>query len=244
MRQAMRQVTPQDVWLDVLGQAGRFNRWVYDSFASYLGQRVLEVGCGTGTFSALMAASGREVVALDLDASYAAAANERLASFPGCSATQADVNAYTPQGRFDSVVMLDVLEHLADDEAILRRLRELLLPDGRLILKVPAGRWLHGTLDEAVGHYRRYSRASLVAVAGRAGLAPVVRPWHFNAAAVPGWWLNGRVLRRAHPPAGQVALFERLVPVLRVAERVLPLPLGLSLFGVFRPAGASSSFAP
>jgi hypothetical protein len=57
------------------------------------------------------------------------------------------------------------------------------------------------------------------------------RTWYFNALAIPGWWLNGTLLRRATPPAAQLELMDRLVPVLRAVDRVTRPVIGLSLFG-------------
>jgi len=138
---------------------------------------------------------------------------------------------------FDTVVLLDVLEHIEDDVALLAGLGARLGPGGHLILKVPAMPSLYSPMDEAIGHWRRYDKKGLIEVISRAGLE-VVRIWAFNAAAVPGWWWNGRVLKLRSPPQEQVALYNRLVPVLRPLDRLARLFCGVSLLAVARrPAG-------
>ena len=115
---------------------------------------------------------------------------------------------------FDTVVLLDVLEHIERDRDFLIRLRAVMKPDGKLILKVPAGRWLHGPMDDAVGHWRRYDKGSLRETIRAAELSPL-EVSYFNMAAMFGWWLNGRILRRTTPPSEQIKLFETLVPIFK-----------------------------
>ena len=221
----------QDFWLENLGEADRFNRWVLSRYERHLGPEVLEVGCGSGNFSVLMAARGHKVTGIDIEPAYVAAAQKRLADFAGSSAAVGDATAAEFAARFDTVVALDVLEHIADDAAFLERLRGALKPGGKIVLKVPAGPRLHSPMDDAIGHHRRYDRGSLAATLRRAGFEPV-EIGHINMPGVFGWWWNGKVLKRDNPPAEQVRLFEALVPLFRAAETVLPLPLGLSLIAI------------
>ena len=227
----MNDRTAQDFWLSNLGEAGRFNRWVLSRFARHLGQDVLEVGCGVGNFTVLMAAEGRRVTGIDIEPSYVETARQRLAAFPNANVACGDATSAEWAERFDTVVALDVVEHIADDRAFLARLRAVLKPGGKLVLKVPAGAWLMSPMDRAVGHHRRYDKRSLAETLAAAGLAPVSLT-HFNVAGTLGWWLNGRVLRRMTPPGEQVKAFEALVPLFRAAEAIVPPPFGLSLIAI------------
>jgi SAM-dependent methyltransferase len=217
----------QDFWLATLGDAGRFNRWVFDSIAPCLSGNILEVGCGTGTFTALMALAGHRVTAVDINPSYVEKAKARLATLNGVSIVAGDATRMSWPTRFDTVVLLDVLEHIEDDGEFLRRLAACLAPGGRLVVKVPAGEWLFSPLDAAIGHHRRYSKKTLCRAFAEAGLVPGDERY-FNAAGVPGWWLNGRVLKRITPPQEHIRIFEAIVPLLRAAEAVAR-PFGLSI---------------
>jgi SAM-dependent methyltransferase len=230
---------PQDFWLANLSTADAYTRWILDEVRPWLGHRILEVGCGTGTFTAPLAAAGHELVAIDIDPAYVEAAARRTATFPAVTILRADVtDAQCALGEaFESVVMLDVLEHIEDDVTLLRNLHARLRPGGHVVLKVPAIRALHSPMDDAIGHWRRYDRATLAGALSRAGFE-AVKLWRFNAFAVPGWWLNGRVLKRTTPPAEQLQLFNRLVPVLRPLDRVFRYVTGLSYFAVGRRPSA------
>ena len=227
----------QEFWLQNLSKADAFTRWVLAEISPWLGQRVLEVGCGIGTYTAEMAVGSRKIVAMDMERAFVEEAARRLAQHPNVQlicgdATAADLPNPDSEA-FDTVVLLDVLEHIEDDVALLTRLRARLGPGGHLVLKVPAMPSLYSPMDEAIGHWRRYDRRGLTEVISRAGLE-VVRIWSFNAAAVPGWWWNGRVRKLRAPPGEQVALFDRLVPVLRPLDRLARLFCGISLLAVAR----------
>ncbi|MBE9078841.1 methyltransferase domain-containing protein [Romeria aff. gracilis LEGE 07310] len=223
----------QTFWLNQLQQASNYNRWIFSQISPHLGQHVLEVGCGNGNFTELLR-QGRQVVAIDLDAAYVEAARERLQG-NDVKIYQLDATQLAAQsqwhGAFDSVVLLDVLEHIADDCDLLQQLRLALRPGGRLILKVPALEWLYSPMDKAIGHHRRYTPQRLKSVIQQADLSRS-QVWYFNAAGIPGWWLNGSLLGRQTPPQSQVSWFDRCVPVLQALEERMPPPVGLSLFGV------------
>jgi SAM-dependent methyltransferase len=228
MSEAIGAQGEQAFWLTHLGAADRFTSWVVSEIRPYLGRAILEVGCGTGTFTRHLAAEADRVLALDIDERFATAARVALADMAHVRVECADATAGSLGGGFDTVVLLDVLEHIADDVGFLRQLRGTLQPGGRIVIKVPAIPRLYCGMDSAIGHHRRYDRRSLARALGEAGFALAsCRP--FNAAAIAGWWLNGKVLKRTIPPAEQVGAFDRLVPFLSWAERQLRLPFGLSL---------------
>jgi SAM-dependent methyltransferase len=136
--------------------------------------------------------------------------------------------------KFDAIVCLNVLEHVEDDERSLASMRRLLDRGGRLVLLVPALRALYGSLDRALGHYRRYTKPELRAKFDRARLR-MVHLEYFNLAGIPGWWLTGRVLRRTLIPAASLRLYDALVPLFRW-ERWLPWRLGQSLIAIGEPS--------
>lgn len=225
----------QTLWLENLKSANHYNRWIFSQILPYLGHDILEVGCGTGNFTELLAQPGLQVTAVDLNASYVQATAARLAGKPGvkvllADATQLEGQRFFPQS-FDTVVLLDVLEHIEQDAAMLHQLHSLIQPGGRLILKVPALTCLYSPLDEAIGHYRRYTKPTLLATLHQTAFVdPHV--WYFNAIGTVGWWLNGKVFQRTIPPTNQVGLFNQCVPLLQAIEARVNLPFGLSLFAI------------
>ena len=196
-----------------------------------MGPSVLEVGCGTGNFTLLLAESGRRVTGVEVNADYVVQARKRLKSWPNVQVMCGDATTAEWTETFDSIVLLDVLEHIETDVDFLGRVRQTLKPGGRLILKVPAGPWLYSPMDRAIGHYRRYDRPSLDKAIQTAGM-DVATMRYFNLPGTLGWWLNGRVLKRTIPPSEQISLFESLVPLLRASESLVSPPFGLSLIAV------------
>jgi SAM-dependent methyltransferase len=230
-RSGIVNMEPQGFWLDNLGRAEGYNSWVLDQAAPHLGRRVLEVGCGSGTFTRLLADRGVAVTGMDIEERFVAAARRATQGCANVDLRVGDICAQDWDGEFDSVIMLDVLEHLDNDRQMLDRLHRALTPGGRIIVKVPAFAWLNGTLDAAVGHRRRYTKAGLRAHLEAAGFDSI-RSWYFNVAGIPGWWLNGTVLKRTVPPAGQLALFERLMPLVKAADLFARPFAGISVFAV------------
>ncbi len=226
----------QTFWLENLQQADRYNAWIFEQIKPYLGDSVLEVGCGNGNFTVFLAEECSAVMGIDLDAKYVELAQARLRSHSGVEIRQGNIFELDTDQRFEAILLLDVLEHIEDDVAILQRLNRLLQPDGNLIVKVPALNSLYGEMDRAIGHYRRYDKKTLAQAFAKANLA-TPKTWYFNLAGIPGWWLNSVLLGKINPPAGQVGLFNKVVPVLKQVEKWITPPVGLSLFAIARSTG-------
>ena len=225
----------QASWLEGLDFAGVYSDWVFEQTKPYLGPSILEIGCGRGTYTTRLAQAATRVVAIDIDEGFVKATRGATSALSNVEVRQADVSREPFDEKFDTVFMLDVLEHIAEDRALLAKLARTLRPGGRLVVKVPAFNWLFGPLDQAVGHRRRYSRAALSRDLVASGFGPP-DIWYFNAAAIPGWWLNGVVLRRTMAPSTQISLFERVLPLVKAVDRFARPFAGLSLFGVAKSA--------
>lgn len=220
--------------LNQLSEIHRYNRWIYDQFAAALGQRILEVGSGTGNITQFLLAGNHEVVATDVLPKYRQKLQTRFAHNQNLQIRSFDLDRPAPfefiAHPFDTVVCLNVLEHIEDDLFALRQMREALKSEGRLALLVPAHQFLYGAFDEAVGHFRRYSKKALHARLSAAGFQ-VQSLKFFNATATLPWFINGRILRRAYLPNEQVNLANNLVPLLKL-EKLFGPPLGISLIAI------------
>jgi SAM-dependent methyltransferase len=220
--------------LQAMEQAPHYAAWLANLMRPHLGQRVLEVGAGLGTITRHLV--DREwVVPLDREPRYVQQLENAFRGFenvrPLCADAGAlDVEALRGQ-RFDTVILSNVLEHIEDDAAALRRFREILAPGGRLLLVVPALQALYGSMDQEVGHYRRYGRRDLARLLAAAGYR-VDRLRPLNPIGIAGWLLNGKLLRRSGVPPLQLRLYDRIAPALAALERRWEPPLGLSLFCV------------
>ncbi len=214
----------------------------WEMMRPWVGRRVLEVGSGTGAITRYLA-TRETLLATDIDPQYVELLRQTYAGHPNVSVRRLDLAELGRDGlspaSFDTVVCDNVLEHVADDQGVLRALHRVLEPDGRLILIVPALPALYGAIDEAIGHHRRYTRAELAEKLAAAGLR-VELLCYFNLPGVVGWFLNARVLRRRAVPGLQARLADLLVPWLRF-ERRFALPFGMSLLAVARAAPQPAS---
>lgn len=231
--------------LDALEGAENYTAMIADAIAPHLGGTTLEVGSGTGTMAlalierlAVGGTHGWRYVASEPDDDAFAVLSERLADTPGVEAmhgTDSDALAAV-DGPLDSVVLVNVLEHIQDDGAFVGAAAARLADDGRLILWVPAGKWLYSDVDKAMGHYRRYTTSTLKRVLARAGMKPEVLV-HRNAPGMAAWWLVAKAMGRLPTDGRLPAIYDRLaVPMISRLEGVLDPPFGQSLFCVARRA--------
>ena len=213
----------------------RYNGFLFETVEPFVGQRVLEVGSGTGTITQFLRDRDR-VMATEYDEQYLHLLERRFENNLNVRTARFDLTQAAPESvaaeRYDTIICLNVLEHIENDEAALGRLHDLLEENGRLLLLVPAHEALFGKMDEAIGHFRRYESDSLQALLQRVGFT-LDEEMRVNALSIPGWFLNGRILRRETVPGFQARIADRLVPLFRL-ERRLNLPVGLSLIAIAR----------
>lgn len=220
----------QTFWLENLKQADRYNNWIVEQIKPYLGNNVLEVGCGNGNFTVFLAQQCDRVTGIDINKEYVEIAQKRLAKQTNVTILEEDITKLQSKNSFDTIIMLDVLEHIKNDVTTLQQLNTLLQPQGKLIIKVPALNYIYGEMDRAIGHYRRYNKNTLVDTFQKANFTQP-KVWYFNLAGIPGWWFNS-ILKRTTPPSQQVNLFNKVVPILSTVESIVKPPIGLSLFAV------------
>jgi len=222
------------VTLERMAGLKNYSRWILDSLAMGLGNRVLEVGSGIGNMTRLL--YGRDlIVATDMETAYIDILQNRFGRKPTLAVERLNLESEADcvalhHYKFDTAVCFNVLEHIETHEAAVRRLYDLLVPGGNLLVFVPADPKLFGTMDTQVGHVRRYTKESLEAVLLSAGFE-IRKIAYQNVFGRFGWWFNGRVLKRTHLPSGQSKFFDYLVPILRTIEPANPSK-GLSLVAV------------
>lgn len=221
--------------LHSLERAQRFNRWMAESIAPYVGARVLEIGAGIGNITTWLLP--RDLyLASDINPHYLHYLRNFAAGKPYLQVDRIDLEddaCFAPwQGKFDTVVCLNVLEHVRDPLLSLRNMASALEPGGRLVLYVPQGQHLYSSLDEVLGHRCRYNREMLAEELRSTGFEiEVFRD--FNHFAIPGWWLNGKVFKRRDFSRSQLKVFNMLVPVIRRIDPIVP-GRGLGIIAVAR----------
>jgi SAM-dependent methyltransferase len=222
--------------LAAVSLATAYHRWVLKRVGAFVGQRVLEAGCGIGNFSALLLDRQRLVLA-DHEPAYIHALRRR---FGGRQNVRIDLADLTEPGvyqrwndeRLDTIFCSNVLEHLRNDEEVLGRFHQTLRPGGHCVIVVPAGRWLYCGMDKELGHCRRYTRQELFGKMTAAGFE-VVFTRQFCRLGALAWAICGGLLGRRGLGPRQMTWFDRLLPLVKLLDYLLPVP-GMSLIMVGR----------
>lgn len=211
--------------LDALSVAGKFNRWMADTISPYVGSRVLEIGAGIGNLTRQICPRKPLYIATDIDTEHLEQLKRKFQHRPAVRICRLDAESpadFAPfEGKVDTVICLNVLEHLERHEHVLESIRKLLEPGGRLLLLVPNGPAAFGSLDTAVGHFRRYTPENLHGLLKDAGFE-VEKIIPFNRVSWPGWRFTGQVLKSKGLSMAGMRVFDRFVWLWRRIDAKLP----------------------
>jgi glycosyltransferase involved in cell wall biosynthesis len=222
--------------LDAFSVAPRFNQWMADTIRPFLGRRVLEFGAGMGNLTRPLSLGRDRYVASDVDSEHLGRLKTTLRHRANVQIHAGD--AVRPEDfepfreSMDSVVCLNVLEHVEDDLACARNMYMVLAGSGRAIVLAPQGPNLFGTLDKVLGHRRRYTPESLKNALERAGFV-VEQMIRFNRVSSPAWFLAGKMFGRSRLSRGLLRIFDATVFLWRRIDRLLPFP-PISLIAIAR----------
>lgn len=207
--------------LQVTREQNRFNEWLYSSMKPYLKGDILETGSGMGTFSEkIIKDFSKKVYLSEINPDFIKLLKKQFKQ-PRVKVIKLDIG--NPKDykkikvKFDSIFSSNVLEHVNDDALALKMLRSLLKPRGTLVLLVPCHKFLFCQLDQAEGHYRRYSRQELRDKAKTAGFK-IKKEFWFNMSSIPARFISGNLLKHNKTPQGSFSLFNKLVPFIKFVE--------------------------
>jgi 2-polyprenyl-3-methyl-5-hydroxy-6-metoxy-1,4-benzoquinol methylase len=222
--------------LETLENAKRYNEWIFQQFRPFLFQPLLEIGAGTGNISMLFPKNWK-VTLSDQDKGLVTFLKQKFSKQKNTTITTIDITkqpTLSQQNYYGSILAVNVLEHIKDDTKALKNIRQLLKPEGVLGLLVPANQFAYTNVDEKLGHFRRYERKELVTKLTTSGLV-IEKIYPFNFVGLLGWYFLHKLPKRSHHlSSSHVTLFELLVPVLRLTESILPIPLGISFIVIAR----------
>jgi SAM-dependent methyltransferase len=226
--------------LDNLDGASRYASWIYEMIEPWLGDDLLEVGAGHGTLTDRFLQRCRSVVATELSPRAVDRLAERYADRPEVRVLHGDIETATADADYDSIVLVNVLEHIADDEKAVQQLAHALRPGGSVILYVPAFEALYSDFDRRIGHHRRYTKHDLTRLSRIAGLE-LTDMRYVNSVGAAAWWVTAKRLRLTPTRGALVRTYDRaFVPVVRALESRVPPPFGQSLLCVLtKPLSAS-----
>jgi SAM-dependent methyltransferase len=209
-------------------------------FSPFLGADVVEVGAGIGTFSEflLSAPQIKSLVAIEPGANTFPHLERRLASRTNARAVSGYLDDYHAPSSADSLVAVNVLEHVEKDEEFLRAAMDVVRPGGTLLLFVPAVPAIFGSLDIALEHFRRYTKSELRRRIEAAGWS-TEKIGYMNLPGILSWFVAGKVLRRTSISAFDARVYDRVaVPLTSAIEDMIEMPIGQSLLAVGRRPSA------
>jgi SAM-dependent methyltransferase len=212
-------------------------QWQLEQFMPYIGRQIADVGCGLGNFTESLL--DRDLyLGIDLDAELLAELARNYGANPQVKAIRLDLtspefpNTLRNHG-IDTVLCVNVIEHVEQDRVAIRHLAESVPIGGHVCLLVPALPFLYGTLDELDGHYRRYTKGTLI---DRVRTLPVevVKVYYFNLLGVPAWFIKGRVLKQKTHTDDNYKIMNALLPIVRPLEKFCRPPLGMSVIAILK----------
>ena len=222
--------------LEAVAGGRNYYRWIVDRFAPFFGRKVVEVGAGIGTFSEFVIDSPgvESLLSVEPAGNVFPVLERKFLGNERVCAVRANIDQVEMAAEADSLVAVNVLEHVEDDEAFLRAAAKIVKPSGHLLLFVPAHQFLFGSLDKAFDHYRRYSKAGLSSLLSRSGWE-VLQISNVNIAGILPWIVAGKILRNTTIGHRQMRIFDSLViPVMRKVESIREPFIGQSLLAIGR----------
>jgi SAM-dependent methyltransferase len=221
--------------LGLFQHATNWKRYYGKMVGPFLGREVLEVGAGLGANVPLFyQGAPQRYVCLEPDAGLAAQIRAKVAAGrlpPDCEVVEGTLDSLPPGARFASLLYVDVLEHIEDDRAEMRRAWARLRPGGHLVVLAPAHAFLFSPFDASIGHYRRYSRAALAALVPAAR----VRLRYLDSLGLLLSLGNRLLLRQPMPTLRQILFWDkRVIPISRLLDPLLGFTIGKSVLGIWK----------
>lgn len=221
--------------LRIISKADHFNKWMYETIHPFLKGNILEIGSGIGNISSFAVEDGFNITLSDFDKEYCRLLKLKYAGVPNVKEIisidlqeESFRNTYQLyKEKYDTVFLLNVLEHLGNEDAAISNCRYLLKEEGRLIVLVPAYQFLFCQLDVALGHFRRYTLHRLTSLFQKRHFQ-ILHKQYFNFSGLFGWFLFGKCLGNKSIGAGEMATYNKMVPAFRLSDKFIFHKAGLS----------------
>jgi SAM-dependent methyltransferase len=222
--------------LDVISSADQFNEWMYNSIKPFCKGRVLEIGSGIGNISAFFLKDKFNITLSDIRANYCDILKDKFKGSETLSDTLIldltdplfDIKYQSLTNTFDTVFALNVVEHIEDDHLAISNCKKLLTKNGNLIILVPAYMILYNEFDKELEHYRRYNKKSLNNLFINNGFE-IIKSNYYNFIGIFGWFFSGKFQKNKSIPGGQMKLYNKLVPLWKIADKFILNSMGLSV---------------
>ena len=221
--------------LDVISQANKFNVWMYKTIQPYCSGNVLEIGSGIGNISQYFLQNNYRITLTDIREGYCVRLKQKFNGNPNLSGVEQldlldqdlDKKYFMHFDKYDTIFALNVIEHIYDDTLALKNCNKFLTRGGKIIILVPSYQCLFSRFDRELGHYRRYTKKTLSEVFISSGYN-IIHKQYFNMVGIFGWYFSGKILKKKVIPSGQMSLYNNLVPLFKIIDKIFFNSMGLS----------------
>lgn len=225
--------------LEVVGEAQHFNSWMYKTILPYCRGNILEIGSGIGNISEQFLKDNLRISLTDLRDNYCQILRDKFKKYPSLESVHQmditdpdfDTKHADKFGTYDSIYALNIVEHVKDDSLAIANCKKLLKPGGNLVILVPAYQKLYNGFDKELEHYRRYTQKSLDKLFNINELE-IIHRQYYNFVGIFGWWFSGNILKKKTIPEGQMKLYNSLVPIIKLIDKIVLNKAGLSVITV------------
>ena len=226
---------PGTLTLEVLEGAHRYNAWIAEAILPHILAPVLEVGSGIGNISSFFLEKSPLIIS-DNDKVFVDYLIEKFKK-DDLEVVHFDISKSPPkrlEKAFNTTIAVNVLEHLEDDLKALKNIKKTLKKNGKIVLLVPAKKVAYNKLDRELGHFRRYEKKETIMKLESLGFK-IEKVTFFNILGLITWITRDFLTQKdVHLNSRQVAFFDSIVPVLKRIEKIIPVPVGISLIVVAR----------
>ena len=209
-----------------------YNKWIYGNLKEGVRGDVIEFGCGIGNITDYIVHDADTITGIDYVNEFVDYAKDKYKENSKVNISFGDLmdlNEGIRSKKYDTAILLNVLEHIEDDGKALRNIGEVLKDSGKLLLLVPAMQFIYGTLDSAFGHFKRYGKKDMAELLKNNGYK-INKMFYMNGVGSFGWFFAGRVMKKKVIPENQAKIFDRLIlPVIRPFEKIVKPAFGQSL---------------
>lgn len=229
--------------LDVISEANRFNKWMYETIKPFCNGNVLEIGSGIGNISKYFLDDGFKIQVTDIREGYCQKLQQKFKDESNLLGVECmnlvdehfDEKFAHHFNKYETVFALNVIEHIGEDVLALQNCHKLLTDNGCLIILVPSYQVLFNQFDIELGHYRRYNKKKLSHIFNESKF-DVIHKQYFNLIGILGWYFTGKILRRKTIPKDQMSIYNILVPVFKIVDKIILNSIGLSTICVGKKA--------
>lgn len=219
-------------WLPYMARTDNYNRWIFKQYKDHVGNSIMDIGCGYGTFVNFIKDKKR-IFLLETSSKMIGMLKHKFRDYKNIKVIRHDLSKSRPHiikgGSISSAICLNVMEHVKNDELMIKNIRQCLRTKGKLILYVPALKVLYGTLDIKLGHYRRYDKRQLENMLKHNGFR-IIKSRYMNFLGFFSWFLYSRILKRGKVKEKRIMFYDKwLIPLISKFEDFVNPHFGQSL---------------